>query len=233
MRRWLAILGVFLGVVLSGQIALLAPARAQQPAAAYKIHSDLSARSPDGKTTVEQYAKDDPGGGYLWQFRARRGDKQTLLAPGEADYPAGFRFTADSRWLVRMQKTGAGESTLYLYRLDAPGFVAATKKPLGELAWDYFASRPETKKIGMPDYHIAAGLVKGTDDNYRWMGVKWPDSRYLVVTLSGEVERAGPQKPTPTIYGWHCRYDLRNGTFDVPAEFAANNAKALAPPDAR
>ena len=78
-----------------------------------------------------------------------------------------------------------------------------------------------------------AGLMKGTDENYRWMGVTWPDSRYLVITLSGEVERAGPQKPTPTIYGWHCRYDLRNGTFDVPAEFTANNAKALAPPDTR
>jgi hypothetical protein len=233
MRRRLAALAVFLGLVLSSQTVWLAPARAQQPAAGYKIHADLTMRSPDGKTTVEQYAKDDPGGGYLWQFRARHGDQQTLLAPGDADYPAGFRFTANSRWLVRMQKTGSGESTLYLYRLDAPGFVAATAKPLGDLAWDYFASRPETKKIGLPDYHIVAGLMKGTDENYRWMGVTWPDSRYLVLYLSGEVERAGPQKPTPTIYGWQCRYDLHTGQFDVPAEFAANNAKALAPPDTR
>jgi hypothetical protein len=42
-----------------------------------------------------------------------------------------------------MQKTGSGESTLYLYRLGPRGFVPATKKPLGDLAWAYFKSRPE------------------------------------------------------------------------------------------
>jgi hypothetical protein len=64
-----------------------------------------------------------------------------------ADYPAGFRFTNDLKWLVRMQKTGSGESTLYLYRLDPQGFVPATKKPLGDLAWAYFKSRSEWRKV--------------------------------------------------------------------------------------
>ena len=86
--------------------------------------------------------------------------------PEPADYPAGFRFTNDLKWLVRMQKTGSGESTLYLYRLGPQGFVPATKKPLGELAWAYFKSRPEWQKAKKdPEYHISANLLKGTEEN--------------------------------------------------------------------
>ena len=34
----------------------------------------------------------------------------------------------------------------YLYRLGPQGFVPATKKPLGDLAWAYFKSRPERRR---------------------------------------------------------------------------------------
>jgi hypothetical protein len=118
-------------------------AQAVGPTADYKIKPEHNSTSPDGTTTVEQYAKIDADGDYTWQFWARHQDKLTLLKPEQADYAAGFRFTNDSQWLVRMQKTGSGESTLYLYRLGPQGFVPATKKPLGDLAWAYFKSRGE------------------------------------------------------------------------------------------
>lgn len=152
-----------------------------------------------------------------------------MLEPEQPDYAAGFRFTNDSQWLVRMQKTGSGSADLYLYRLGPQGFVAATPKPLSELAWAYFASLPDSRKIGMPDYHIEAGLVKGIDENYRWMGVKWPDSRYLVISLSGQVSPNDQHGRIRSLRGWRCRYDLQKGTFDVPPGFAENNAKTIAP----
>jgi len=62
----------------------------------------------------------------------------TLLWPKQQDYSADFRFTHDSRWLVRSQKTGSGEGSLFLYKLGPQGCVAATKKPLSELAWHFF-----------------------------------------------------------------------------------------------
>ena len=83
---------------------------------------------------------------WKWQFWVRRKDTFTLLDE-QADYPAGFRFTNDLKWLVRMQKTGSGESTLYLYRLAPQGYVPASKKPLGDLAWAYLKSRPEWRKV--------------------------------------------------------------------------------------
>ena len=207
-----------------------APARAAGPSAAYKIEADNSEKSPDGQTVIEQYHREDKDSWWHWQFWARRGDVQTLLNTGEdADYPAGFRFTNDSRWVARMQKTGSGEMSLYLYKLGDNGFVSATKKPLGDLAWAYFKSRPESKKARTPDFHIAAGLLKGTGENYRWMGVNWPENRYLVISLWGEVEPAEHHHQLFAVRGWHVRYDLETGKFDVPAMFAKDNARALVP----
>src|SRR6201993_4983023 len=131
-------------------LACAAPAMSAQPAgptAEYKIKEENTIKSPDGATTVEQYFKTDKDENYLWQFWARRSDSMTLLGPEQEDYAADFRFTRDSRWLVLMQKTGWGEGSLFLYKLGPQGFVAATKKPLGDLAWAFFYSRPESRKI--------------------------------------------------------------------------------------
>ncbi len=128
-------------------------------------------------------------------------------------------------------KTGSGESTLYLYRLAPQGFIAATRKPLGDLAWDYLKTRPEWRKlVKQPEYHISANLLKGTEENYRWLGVDWPANRYLVIGLSADADVRG-RKPTQTgvVNGWTCRYDLETGRFDVPAIFARDNAKAVKP----
>ena len=150
-----------IGVFVACAVATVA-AQAAGPPADYKLDAEYTATSPDGATTIEQYAKVDADGDYTWQFWARHGLAFTLLEPEQPDYAAGFRFTNDSQWLVRMQKTGAGYSSLYLYRLRPQGFVAATRKPLSDLAWAYFNSLPASRKIRRPDFHIAADLVKGT-----------------------------------------------------------------------
>jgi hypothetical protein len=199
------------------------------PPAGYQINTDYTAKSPDGTTTIEQYAKTTADGDYTWQFWARHQDKLTMLEPEQPDYSAGFRFTNDSQWVVRMQKTGSGEQSLYLYKLGPQGFIAATPKPLDDLAWAYFKSRPDYRKVRKPDFHFFAGLLKGVDDNYHWMGENWPDSRYLVISLSGDVLPTSHHGQIQSVRGWHCRYDLQTGKFDVPADFAESNAKAIAP----
>jgi hypothetical protein len=130
------------------------------PPAGYHLDPEFTVKSPDGATTVEQYVTTDADGNYSWQFWARRDDKLSLLGPEQQDYSASFRFTNDSRFVVRMQKIGAGEAELYLYKLGPDGFVAATKKPLSELAWAYFYSRPESRKVMKPDFHIDAACSR-------------------------------------------------------------------------
>lgn len=203
-------------------------ASAKGPAPEFTLKEQYTVKSPDGETTVEQYFKTDQDDNYVWQFWARRSDSMTLLGPEQQDYPADFRFTRDSRWLVRLQKTGSGEGSMFLYKLGPQGFVAATKKPFSDLAWNYFYSLRESRKVRKkPEYHIHAGLLKGIADNYGSLGEKWPDSRYVLIGLSGDADVRGHQ--TGTINGWQCRYDLQQGKFDVPKAFLKENADALVP----
>ena len=196
--------------------------------------------SPDQQLRIEQYSKDLGDPGYVYQFWTFDSDHHHafLLNRGEsrdlAGYPAGFRFTPDSQWLVRMQKLGAGYLTLFLYQRHGYRFSPATRKPLGDLAWDYFFTQPASKSMirdPKDPYsldHAVAVLVKGLNENYAGMGQHWPDSRYLVISLNFDIQ--GQDKPTPWIEDWHCVYDLKTGKFSVPAEFANHNAKAIMQP---
>lgn len=236
------ILGI--GLVVLAALAP-APARADGPGPDVKLLGDMKIfESPDSTLKIEQYSRDGGDDGFSYQFWMFGKDRQNpfLLNRDEdkdlAHYPAGFRFSPDSRWLVRMQGIGAGFATLLLYKRDGDGvrYVPATTKPLGDLAWDYFFTQPISR--GMPRdpndlNHQRADLVKGLEENYAWLGMKWPGSRYLVVTLQFDIQ--GNDKPTPWIEGWRCVYDTQTGKFSVPAAFAEHNARSrvLPKPKAR
>lgn len=216
-------------------LATAAPASADGPGPEYKHLADETFTSPDGQARVEQYSteRDNDILYQFWIFDPQQ--RGSLLNPGEdadlAGYRAGFRFSPDSRWLVRMQKVGAGFHTLLLYRRDGNRFLPATAKPLGELAWDYLFSLPVSK--GMQRHpedagvlnHAQVHLLKGLDDNYAWLGKHWPDGRYLVLSLSFDIQ--GQKKPSPWVEGWRCVYDMKTGRFAVPPDFADDNARAL------
>jgi hypothetical protein len=51
-----------------------------------------------------------------------------------------------------------------------------------------------------------------------------------VISLSFDAQ--GEEKPLPWIEGWRCVYDLKTGTFSVPADFAEHNAKVVKIPGA-
>lgn len=230
MRVGRFLIGMLVTCAIGGGSIGVAAAEPARPPAGYEIEPKYTMTSPDGAVTIEQYVNktsDD----WKWQFWARREGAFTPLGPDQDDYPADFRFTNDLKWIVRMQKQGSGEQTLYLYRLGPQGYVAATRRPLADLAWAYLKTRPEWRKVRKaPEYHIAAGLLKGLADNYGNLGVQWPANRYLLIGLSGDADVKG-RKPAQTrvVNDWRCRYDLETGKFDVPEIFSRENAKALVP----
>jgi hypothetical protein len=223
---WIALL-----VVCS--IGVCSAAAAVQPAAppaGYTIEEKYTQKSPDGSVTIEQYVNKDTDE-WKWQFWARWQNTFTLLDAEPALYPADFIFTNDLKWIVRVHKIGSGTSTLHLYLLTPQGFTRASSKPLGDLAWDYMKTRPDWRKlVKAPEYHDSAYLLKGLEENYRGFGVDWPANRYLVISLSADADVKG-RKPMQTgvVNGWHCRYDLQTGRFDVPTLFSADNAKVVVP----
>jgi len=237
---WLRRTGVVLSLLLG--LATAMPAHSAGPGPEFKLRTDADDKfiSPDNQIRVEQYAADKDDEGFLYQFWTfdEKREHASLLNPGEttdqAGYPAGFRFSPDSQWLVRMQKTGAGFQDLFLYRRSGFEFSSATKKPLSEMAWDYFWASPASKKLHRNPKdrdslsHVFAALVKGMDDNFAGLGLHWPGSRYVVVSLSFDAQ--GEDKPLPYIEDWWCAYDLKTGTFSVPAAFAKHNAEAFQTP---
>jgi hypothetical protein len=217
-------------------IAGAAPVHADGPRPGFKLNADATVTSPDQTLRVEQYSKELKDQGVRYQFWTFDSDHRHpfLLNPDEGDdltgYAAGFRFSPDSRWLVRMQKLGAGYHTLLLYRRKGQQFLSATTKPLGDLAWDYFFNSRASKgmhrnpKERYSPHHAQVNLVQGLQENYAGMGEHWPDSRYIIISLSFDTQG---EKPSPWIEDWHCVYDLKTGAFSVPADFAENNIRAV------
>ena len=240
---WLRRTGFLLSLLLGLAVAM--PAHAAGPGSEFKLRTDADDIyiSPDRQIRVEQYAADKGDDGFLYQFWTfdEKREHPSLLNPGEttdlAGYPAGFRFSADSQWLVRMQKTGAGFQDLFLYRRNGFEFSSATKKPLSEMAWDYFWALPVSKKLHRNPKdrdslsHVFAALVKGMDNNYASLALDRPESRYVVISLNFDGQ--GDDKPLPYIEDWWCAYDLKTGTFTVPAAFAKHNAEAFTAPRPR
>jgi hypothetical protein len=222
--------GCWIGLFVACSIGVSSAAATAQPAAppaGYTIEGKYSQKSPDGATTIEQYVNKTD---WTWQFWIRREGAFTLLDT-DPGYAANFIFTKDMNWIIREQKIGSGTSTLHLYRLTPQGYVRASDKPLGDLAWAYMKSRPDWRKIvKAPEYHDSAYLTDGFEENYRGLGVDWPANRYLVIALSGDADIRG-RKPMQTgvVNGWRCRYDMQTGKFDVPALFSRDNAKAVVP----
>lgn len=221
-------------------LAAVAPASAEGPRAGFKLNAEATFTSPDQTIRVEQYFRDrgDSPLYQIWTFDSHH-RHAFLLNPGEVgddqtSYAAGFRFSPNSQWLVRMQKLGSGSQTLFLYHRNGYQFSQATKKPLGDLAWDYFFTTPTSKGMHRdPENpygldHAFVALVRGMEENYAWMGEHWPDSRYVVISLSFDMQ--GEDVKAPWIEDWHCVYDIKTGSFSVPPDFADHNAKAITAP---
>src|ERR1700676_3050638 len=163
-------------------VATTAPARAEGPRAGFKLKAEYTEKSPDQTMWVEQYAKAQEDESLLYQFWTFDRDHRHpfLLNPGENDqlagYAAGFRFSPDSQWLVRMQKLGAGYQTLFLY--TGTGINSRLRPPNPLAIWPGIISSRRrhqracigTRRIGM-----------------RWITPSWDWSRaWRKITLGWE-----------------------------------------------
>src|SRR5882757_2952120 len=126
-------------------------ANAAGPRAGFKPNPEDTFTSPDRTLRVEQYSKELKDQGVLYRFWSFDSDHRHpfLLNPGEGDdlagYAAGFRFTPDSQWLVRMQKLGAGYQTLFLYRRKGYQFSPTTTHSLCTPPFAYSVHPPEAE----------------------------------------------------------------------------------------
>ena len=141
-------------------LAAVAPASAADgPPTDFKLDREAKVfESPDRTLRLEQYAKKQEDGGLAFQFWTfdKNHRHAFLLNPGEegddqTGYAAGFRFSPDSQWLVRMQKLGSGSQTLFCTAGTGINSYRRPRNPL--VIWPgIISSRPRHRRgcIGTP-----------------------------------------------------------------------------------
>ena len=84
---------------------------------------------------------------------------------------------------------------------------------------------PRTMPVG--DFNGFLQLVRKNPGRYNYasLGQHWPDSRYLVISLSFDAQ--GEDRPLPWVEDWRCVFDTKTDRFSIPADFAENNAKTV------
>jgi hypothetical protein len=110
---------------------------------------EFDAKSPHDRFTITQrwirpdyIAKDtdcsdaDCGWSAVLQF-ADKSKAQVVLAdrPEWYPWPAAYRISADEQWIIRDQKTGSGENSLFLYHLLADGQIWRLATPIDDVVF--------------------------------------------------------------------------------------------------
>jgi hypothetical protein len=91
-------------------------------------------------------------------FSDRSKPDATLAAdPDRYLWPADYLISPDEQWILRLQKTGSGENSAFLYHVEANGQVWRLEQHLDDLA---FAVATAGSHLTRSDYyHIAVGLI--------------------------------------------------------------------------
>ena len=97
---------------------------------------------PSGRyRIVQQYnaPKDKPDGDGFWDTVLHFADHSkpdAILATAPDHYPwsADYHISPDEQWVLRIQKTGSGENSAFLYRVESSGRIWRSEQRLDDLA---------------------------------------------------------------------------------------------------
>ena len=201
-------------------LVTVAPASADGPGPEFERlpDADHMFTSPDGQIRVEQYSKDMDDDDSVYQFWTFDEKHQiaSLLNRDEdhrsAGYAAGFRFSREQP--VAGADAEAGRRLSHAVSVPAERLSIFTGD--AKAAWATWpgiisSATPTSKRMHRKPRgsrfarsRFAGHLVKGMEENYAWMGKHWPDSRYVVLSLSFDSQ--GEDKPLPWIEDWRCVY---------------------------
>ncbi|QIF00393.1 polysaccharide biosynthesis/export family protein [Roseimicrobium sp. ORNL1] len=152
----LALLSTCTLLVVSGSVA--------QDASLVKVPNYTSA-SPTGRFLIEQYHT-TTGDIWDWEFWISRkgGGSAVKLQTGKRDpamYGALFSFHPSEKWLIRVQKTGSGDSVAVLYRITKEGAVVkdGPGEAFDELAWTEFDRVYSLSGDGTQRYHTGCHFL--------------------------------------------------------------------------
>lgn len=116
---------------------------------------------------------ESPGGTYmLVQSRKERGSDRTewmgelkfagdrgrdfVLEPTGLLWRGDYYISPSERWVLRIQKTGSGDTTAYLYKVNGKE-IMPRRGDFGEMAWRYYKHKTERSTSSL--YHTNASTM--------------------------------------------------------------------------
>jgi hypothetical protein len=118
--------------------------------------------SPKGGFKIIQHYDDKNGWSEKLRFSNR--DQPDVTLEGEISWPGNYYIAPDGRWILRIQKTGSGDNTSYLYFLESNGSVWRMEQPLITMGFDYLGRQPKGLPTGM--YHTGIGFISWDMSNH-------------------------------------------------------------------
>lgn len=90
-------------------------------------------------------------------LRFKSGDQPEVVLESGINWSGIYYISPDDRWILRIQKTGSGDNTAYLYFLEDNGSVWRMEQPLDKLGFDYLGHRPKGLPNGL--YHKGINFI--------------------------------------------------------------------------
>lgn len=118
--------------------------------------------SPKGTFKIIQHYDEKEGWSENLRFNGEA--RPDVVLEGEIPWPGVFYIAPDDRWILRIQKTGSGDNTSYVYFLEKNGSVWRMEQPLGEMGFDFLRHQPK----GLPSdmYHSGIDFISWDMPNH-------------------------------------------------------------------
>jgi hypothetical protein len=129
---------------------------------AFLMADDLVTASPKGAFKIVQHYDEKEGWSEMLHFADKSQPDVTL--EGEISWPGNYYIAPDGRWILRIQKTGSGDNTSYIYFLENNGSVWRMEQPLGDMGFDFLRHQPKGLPTGM--YHSGIEFISWDMPNH-------------------------------------------------------------------
>jgi hypothetical protein len=123
---------------------------------------DLVTTSPKGTFKIIQKYSEKEGFSESLHFNDR--DQPDVILEGEIDWAGNYYISPDDRWILRIQKTGSGDNTSYIYFIEKNGSLWRLEQPLVDMGFEFLRRQPKGLPSGM--YHDGIKFISWDIPNH-------------------------------------------------------------------
>jgi len=127
-----------------------------------RAYDDHVTVSPKGTFKIVQHYDDKNGFSETLHFNS--GPDPDVILEGEISWAGDYYIAPDDRWILRIQKTGSGDNTSYIYFIEKNGSLWRMEQPLGDMGFDFLRHQLGGLPSGL--YHAGIEFISWDMKNH-------------------------------------------------------------------